>query len=268
FEFLTSKNNKKYVRAIGKPVFDDNGDVLLIRGIFQDITTRVLKENEIREKDQERMNILNSIARTSIVAFTDIRGIITEVNDRFCEISKFSREELIGSDHRILSSGEHPKQFFKNLWGQIKSGRSWVGEIKNKAKDGSFYWVHTTINPTYNFHGELTGYIAIRNDITEQKFIEEQLYLEKLKIAPEKTQSKLGQSLTGMGVAHEINNPLAIIQASTEIIHRKVISDEKKAKNVQMILDSVRRIAKIVNGLRKFSRTSYSVEFTANFFRG
>ena len=156
-----------------------------VNALEQEIVQRQKAEEQIRGLNAELDSLVitrtaeisdykYALDQSAIVAITDQKGIIRHVNDNFCRISKYSREELIGQDHRIINSGFHSKAFIRDLWVTIGNGKIWKGELKNKAKDGSTYWVDTTIVPFLTAEGKPRQYVAIRADITERKKAEEQ----------------------------------------------------------------------------------------------
>ncbi|HLW85685.1 MAG TPA: PAS domain S-box protein [Candidatus Sulfotelmatobacter sp.] len=164
----------------------ESGGKRLFTVILRDITERRRAVEVLRESLAARERALKELAdqkfaldQHAIVATTDVQGSITYVNDKFCDISRYSRDELLGQNHRILNSGHHPKEFFREMYHAIANGQVWRGEICNRAKDGSIYWVDTTVVPLLDAEGKPRQYMAIRAEITERKRAEDALQEQK-----------------------------------------------------------------------------------------
>jgi PAS domain S-box-containing protein len=147
----------------------------------RDITEQKHAEAAVRDTLSSLQFQKYALDRSAIVATTDRDGTIIYVNDKFCEISQYLESELLGKTHRVINSGYHPPEFFRDLWAVISSGQVWSGEIKNRAKDGSYYWVATTIVPCLDEGGQPFQYLTIRFDITSRKQAEESVKQSELK---------------------------------------------------------------------------------------
>lgn len=180
-----------------------------------------------------------------IVATTDVKGVITFVNDKFVEISKYSRGELLGRDHRVINSGYHSKEFIRDLWHTIANGRIWRGELRNRAKDGSIYWVDTTIVPFLDARRKPYQYMAIRYDITDRKRSEE-------KLREQAALARLGEMAAV--VAHEVKNPLAAIKGALQIIGGRMPEASRDRAIVGDIVTRVDSLNDIVQDMLVFAQ--------------
>lgn len=188
YRIITKTGRIKWLTEISNGIYDKNGELLYIEGHICECTA---------EKDGALIsNVFNTYQSTinlaSIISMTDTKGRIIFANDLFCKYSKYTRAELIGKNHNIINSAYHPKEFFADMWETIKEGKTWRGEIRNKAKDGSYYWVDTVISPVFNDKKEIIQYFSIRNLVIEKKETEEKLQKSQYLLSEAQKIAKIG----------------------------------------------------------------------------
>ena len=218
-------------------------------------TEELLQQLEVANKliaDQKY-----ALDQAAIVAVTDKKGVITYVNDKFCNISGYSEEELIGKTHRIINSGFHPQDFFKHMWNTIAEGKVWHGEVCNRTKDKSIYWVDTTIVPFLDTEGKPYQHIAIRYEITHKKKAEEELKRERERVFNSEKMASLG--IMSAGISHELGNPLGALRGRLEMLGRaldkkETLDKEKTRDSIENMIGLVDRMSKIIRGLRSYAR--------------
>lgn len=193
-----------------------------------------------------------ALDQAAIVAATDAKGIITYVNDKFCEVSGYEREELVGKTHQIINSKTHPKSFFINLWKTISSGKVWRGEVCNRGKNGQLYWVYTTIVPFLDEQGKPIQYLSIRYEITELKQAQQVIQQQHEKLVAASRLSAIGEM--SAAITHEINNPLGVILGRVEMMKSMLADKELDREGLLKMVDHIdvtgHRIAKIVNSMK------------------
>lgn len=216
--------------------------------------------NSLSSTDYDRLK--SAIDEAAIVAITDAHGTIIYANQKFCAISQYNREELIGQNHRIINSGFHPKSFFIDMWKTIASGKTWEGEIRNRAKDGSYYWVNTTIVPFMDEKGKPERYVSVRYEITQRKMAEEQLsvYAKKLEISNQELQDFASVA------AHDLQEPLRKVHSFAERLKLKAkeaLNDEAK-DYLERIQSSAQRMQNLINDLLAYSRVTTKAQAPSN----
>lgn len=173
-QILTSRGNPLWVRAQGKPVVED-GQVVKIFGAFQDIDVQRKAQRIFLEQNRKLHHITTALEQSAVVSVTDADGIIIRVNDSFCEVSGYSREELVGQRHSILQSHVHDAAFWDGFWRELKAGRSWQGEILNQNKEGFTYWMYVIVHPMLDPLGNVVQYLSIQFPISDRKEAESKL---------------------------------------------------------------------------------------------
>jgi len=201
---------------------------------------------------------LHSLNQASILSIADANGNIIYANDNFCKISKYSREELIGNNHRMLKSGKQPDGLFIGMWKSISGGRTWKGEIVNKAKDGTFYWVDTTITPFKGVDGKIEKYVAIRFDITNTKNQMEELAKQGEELQTQQEELKqMNEELEEQ--AQNLKQQQEELQMTNEELEEQTQSLEAKNLEVEASKNDIEQKTKQLEISSK-----YKSEFLAN----
>ncbi|HET7108973.1 MAG TPA: response regulator [Candidatus Acidoferrum sp.] len=214
-----------------------------------EVNERKRAEEELQGSLKELEDLKFAMDQHCIVARTDAHGVITYANERFCTVSKYRPEELLGQTHAIVNSKHHPKEFFDELWRTIRSGKTWSGEVKNRAKDGSMYWVDTTIVPFCDAGGRPTQYIAIRKEITQLKQVEEEL--RAAKVAAERANQAKSEFLANM--SHEIRTPLNGVMGMTDLALETQLTPEQR-DYLETAKSSSDSLLTVINDILDFSK--------------
>lgn len=249
FRYKMPDGSTKFFMTLGRPVSNEVGDVIAVRGSTQDNTDRKTDELRLTKSFRHLQDLQNAINASAIVSVTDHRGIILEANDIFCKISGYTKNELIGKSHRIVNANYHPPQFFKELWDTIKSGHVWKGEIKNIDKSGQPYWVDATIFPILDDAGHPYRFMAIRYDISERKRAEHELL--KAKDSAEAADRAKSEFLATM--SHEIRTPMNGVIGMTSLLLETHLNQEQR-DFAETIKTSGENLLEIINDILDYSK--------------
>ena len=231
YRLINRDGDVRWVYDQGRVIYDEKEAVRSIEGVITDITERKMSQARLHEYQY-------ALDTAAIVAITDRSGTINYVNDKFCEISKYPRNELIGANHRILNSGHHPKSFFVNMYRTLAREGMWRDEICNRAKDGSIYWVDTTIVAFHDAQGRIDRYVAIRADITESK----KAHAELMEVNHQLKEKSHEMEQFTYSVSHDLKSPLVSCVGLLNFIEADI-----EAGDFNQVSDSIARIRKNIN---------------------
>ncbi len=238
-EHTCKDGTKMWMDLVFSPLRDKSGKVNAVLESARNVTRLI--------QTQEHLRKLSTAMEQSpvMVMITDVNGIIEFVNPKFCEITGYSAEEVIGKTPRILRSEQHDEAFYREMWNTILDGNVWRGQICNKKKNGELFWEEATIGPIKDEDGKITHFVSVKLDITEKKRLEEQL-------AQSHKLEGIGQ-LAG-GIAHDFNNILTAIKGYAELAKLRISKEERAYRDITLILESAKRAERLVQQLLTFSR--------------
>lgn len=254
FEIITKSGEHKFIGAKATIVRNKENNPAMVYGINWDRTAEEKQIRSINSLTQQSTNI----SHFAIFTETDTLGVITYLNENTCKISGYTESEIRGKTHKIFGSNTHSKEFWEAMWRALTNGQVWRHKIRNKRKDGTFYWLDSIAYPVFGFDGKIEKFQNIAFDITREMAAEEALEIEREKAAHLGRLAYLGE--VAGGIAHEINNPLAIIEGHLCHIDRMISSNDivQGISKLQNASDKchkqVQRISKIISGLRQFAR--------------
>ena len=230
-----------WIETIKTPIFDSEGNVIGTAGTARDVTARVLAE----QKHKLLATAVEHSAESMMV--TDAEGIIKYVNPAFEKISGYTSEEVVGKNPRILKSGEHDDDFYRDIWQTIMSGGTWSGLIKNRRKNGLLAYENSNISPVWGQQGEIIAYVGVNRDVTEERLLQEQL-------AQSQKMEAIG-TLAG-GIAHDFNNIIFAIIGYAELALDHTKDDPQVAAFIEEIINASERAGNMVKQILTFSRQS------------
>jgi PAS domain S-box-containing protein len=237
--WLRINGSDKFLAFNAAPIRDNSGKLIAAIETLKDLTFRKRNEEELHKLSQ-------AVEQSpSTVVITDIEGNIEYVNAKFQELTGYTAAEAIGKNPRILKSGETPPEEYRKIWETIGVGKEWRGELRNRKKNGEFYWEAATISPLRNQAGEITHYIALKEDITEKKRLEKQLSnAQRMEVI----------GTLAAGLAHDFNNSLTAIIGYGSLMQRKLPPTDPMQHYAAQILVTADRAASLTQGLLAYSR--------------
>ena len=242
--FIDKNGSQRWLLTSKVPIIDQQGNTTGLVGIGRDIT-------EMKKATETIHKLSRSVEQSSsMVLITDKTGLIEYVNPKFSEITGYTREEVIGQNTRILKSGMMPDEFYKILWETITSGEAWRGEIYNRKKNGELNWEWTIITPLRNENGEITNYIATKEDITDRKRMEEDLIEAKKKA---EASDRLKSAFLA-NMSHEIRTPLNSIIGFSELLNDPYFDEEQKKDFIQQITFNGNNLLNVISDIVDFSK--------------